>query len=54
MKYRYEFEMDDDSFEKGQCHGCPCSYDEEYPDGYETLCVFGRSYWECPLEEIED
>ena len=52
MKYKYEFEFED--FEKGDCYGCPLSY-QMYNDQYEEwndVCVFGCGYDECPLEEV--
>lgn len=52
MKYKYEFEADED-FEKGCCYECPLSY-EEYDDLGNVHCVLFAHYEECPLVEVEE
>ena len=38
-----------DDFEKGMCHNCPFSYEDEQ-DISSVICVFHCRYDECPLE----
>ena len=54
MKYRYEFEMDNDKFEKGDCYECPFSYIDYGDYDYDVHCVLNAKYYECPLEEVEE
>lgn len=54
MKYRYEFEMDNDKFEKGCCYECPFSYIDYGDYDYDVHCVLYAEYYECPLEEVEE
>ena len=53
MKYRYEFEMDNDKFEKGDCYECPFSYIKCSDHDYNIWCVLEAKYYECPLEIVE-
>lgn len=53
MKYRYEFEMDNDKFEKGNCYECPFSYIKCGDHDYNIWCVLDAKYYECPLEIVE-
>lgn len=51
MKYKYEFEVDED-FEKGCCYDCPLSYTDFDDDDYNPRCVLWIGYYECPLEKV--
>lgn len=53
MKYKYEFEIDDE-FEKGDCYDCPLHYEEYYDRDDAIRCVLECNYNECPLVEIEE
>lgn len=52
MKYRYEFEVDDNYFEQGCCYECPLSY-MDMDNGCDTFCVLHCRYDECPLEKVD-
>ena len=49
MRYKYEFEIDDNYFEHGCCYECPLSY----YDGNDNFCVLNCRYDECPLEKVD-
>lgn len=52
MKYKYEFEVDED-FEPGNCRECHLSYiDWDNPGEY--YCVLYADYDECPLEKVKE
>ena len=55
MKYRYEFEMNED-FEKGCCYTCPMSYVDwnNFSDFDDVYCVLHKKYDECPLVKVEE
>ena len=62
MKYKYEFEVDED-FEKGYCYDCPFSYIGDWND-FDSLsdlyCSIGKIADDdgydsiCPLIEVEE
>jgi hypothetical protein len=53
MKYKYEFEVNNDDFEKGCCSDCPLSY-VDYSDDFNICCVLHARWDECPLKKVED
>ena len=52
MKYKYEFEANDDYFVKGHCIECPLGY-TVHNDDWNVHCVLNVHYSKCPLEEVE-
>lgn len=53
MKYRYEFEIDED-FVKGHCYNCPLAYVDYNDRDWNPICVLQCRYDECPLEKVEE
>lgn len=53
MKYKYEFEADND-FEKGVCCECPLSYMDYtgLDHDVDIFCALNAQWQECPLQKV--